>query len=70
MKKKESIKELLERLDNQSAQYSAHLNQANRMFETSVKKLERYLSNEKKELDMTLRKVHDVLKRFNKKKGK
>lgn len=67
MKKKESIKELLERLDNQSAQYSAHLNQANKMFETSVKKLERYLTSEKKELDLTLRKVQAVLKRFNKK---
>jgi hypothetical protein len=68
VKKKETLKQLLERLDNQSGMYSAHLDQANRMFESSVKKLEKFLFAEKTELETTLKMVRKVLNKMKKSK--
>jgi hypothetical protein len=58
---KESLKELLERLDSQSAQYSAHLSQANTLFDNAVKKIESLLGKEKKELHQTITKLKKVI---------
>jgi hypothetical protein len=68
MKKKETLKQLLDRLDNQSGMYSAHLDQANRLFESSVKKLEKFLLAEKTELESTLKMVRRVLNKRKKTK--
>ena len=59
---KENLKELLDRLDEQSAQYSAHLTQANALFDTAVKKMETLLSREKKEMHRTIVKIKKAMK--------
>lgn len=63
---KETLKELLERLDSQSAQYSTHLSQANAMFDQAVKKMETLLSKEKKELHVTISKLKKAMGNFQK----
>lgn len=62
MKKKESLKELLERLDEQAAQFNAHLGEANRLFDAATKKVESMLAKEEKQLHATIRKVKSALK--------
>ena len=61
---KESLKELLDRLDEQSAQYNAHLSQANALFDGAVKKMETLLSREKKELHRTIVKLKKAMRVF------
>jgi len=63
MKEKETLKQLLERLDNQSAQFNSHLYEANRLFDQAVKKMESFLAWEKKEMNKTIAKVKTVLKK-------
>ena len=62
MKKKESLKELLERLDRQSATYNTHLEKANQLFETAIKKMEWLLSHEKKDIQFTMKKLKQMAK--------
>ena len=69
MKEKESLKQLLERLDSQSAQFNSHLHQANRLFDEAMKKMESFLTWEKKEMKTTIRKVKDALKKVKKNGG-
>ena len=69
MKKKESFKELLERLDEQAAQFNSHLSEANRFFDTALKKTETLLAKEEKQLHATIEKVKKALKVFEKKKS-
>jgi hypothetical protein len=66
MKKKESIKELLERLDEQAAQFNGHLAEANRLFDAAAKKMETLLAREEKQLHSTIRKVKQAIKTFGK----
>jgi ABC-type transporter Mla subunit MlaD len=68
--KKESLKELLERLDEQSAQFSSHMAEANRFFDTALKKTEALLAREEKELHATIQKVKSALKNFSRDKEK
>lgn len=65
MKKKESLKELLERLDEQAAQFNAHLAEANRWYDVASKKIETMLAKEEKQLHNTIRKVKSALKTFS-----
>lgn len=64
MKKKESFKELLERLDEQAAQFNAHLAEANRYFDLAAKKMENLLRREEKEIHGTIRKLKQAIKVF------
>jgi hypothetical protein len=64
MKKKESFKELLERLDEQSAQFNTHLSEANRYFDLAAKKMEALLRREEKEIHGTIRKIKQAIKVF------
>lgn len=70
MKKKESLKELLDRLDEQSAMFNSHLAQANHFFDTASKKMEELLDREKKDLQATIRQVKKALKVLKVKKNK
>ena len=72
MKKKENFKELLERLDEQAAQFNTHLSEANRYFDLAAKKMETLLRREEKEIHGTIRKIKqaiNVFKRENPEKG-
>jgi hypothetical protein len=62
MKKKESLKELLERLDSQSATYNTHLEKANQLFENAIKKMEWLLSHEKKDIQATMKRLKKLAK--------
>jgi hypothetical protein len=62
MKKKESLKELLERLDSQSATYNTHLEKANQLFDTAIKKMEWLLSHERKDIQATLKRLKQLAK--------
>jgi hypothetical protein len=64
MKKKESFKELLERLDEQSAQFNTHLAEANRYFDLAARKMEALLRREEKEIHGTIRKIRQAIKTF------
>ena len=64
MKKKENFKELLERLDEQAAQFNTHLSEANRYFDLAAKKMETLLRREEKELHGTIRKIKQAIKGF------
>ena len=64
MKKKESFKELLERLDEQAAQFNTHLSEANRYFDLAAKKMETLLRQEEKEIHGTIRKIRQAIKVF------
>ena len=64
MKKKESFKELLERLDEQAAQFNTHLSEANRYFDLAAKKMETLLRREEKEIHGTIRKLRQAIKVF------
>jgi len=70
MKEKETLKQLLERLDNQSAQFNSHLHEANRLFDQAVKKMESFLAWEKKEMNKTIMKVKAAMKKVHKQEGK
>lgn len=70
MKKKESLKELLDRLDEQAGQFNAHLAEANRYFDLASKKMQTLLTREEKELHATIAKVKKALKAFGKEKTK
>ena len=68
MKKKESLKELLKRLDEQSGELNAYQHEANRLFDASIHKMQKLLDKEKKEIQKTLAKIQSVLKKMKKKK--
>ena len=61
-KKKESLKELLERLDAQSAAYNTHLEKANQLFDTAIKRMEWLLSHERKDIQATVRRLKQLAK--------
>jgi hypothetical protein len=73
MKKKESLWELLQRLDEQAGQFNVHLSEANRYFDLAAKKTNTILLRQEKDLHITIAKLRRALKRFNQqneKKGK
>jgi DNA-binding protein H-NS len=66
--KKESLKELLERLDAQAAQFNSHLTEANRLFDKAAKKMESLITREEKQLHATIQKVKNAVNSFGKEK--
>jgi hypothetical protein len=70
MKMKESLWDLLERLDEQAGQFNVHLSEANRYFDMAAKKTKTVLERQEKELHTTIAKVKSALKSFSKQKDK
>jgi len=61
MKKKETLKELLERLDAQSALYNSHLEKANDIFENAIRKVEWLLAHDRKDIHRTIRQIKKMM---------
>ena len=67
MKKKETLWELLERLDQEAGQFNMYLSEANRYFDTAAKKTRDVLDQQEKDLHVTITKVRRALKQFTRK---
>ena len=70
MKKKETLWDLLQRLDEEAGQYSIHLSEANRYFDSAAKKTKTVLERQEKDLQATIAKVRRALKKFSNQKNK
>ncbi len=64
MKKKESLWELIKRLDEQAGEFNVHLSEANRYFDTAAKKTSSILVKHEKDLHTTIGKLRKALKKF------
>ena len=69
MKKKETFWELLQRLDEEAAQFNLHLSEANRYFDAAAKKTKTVLEKEQQQLHRTIQKVKAALRQLKKEKG-
>ena len=70
MKKKETFWELLQRLDEEAAQFNMHLSEANRYFDAAAKETKKVLEKEQRQLHRTIQKVKAALRKVKKEKGK
>lgn len=75
MNKKETIWELIKRLDEQAGEYNLHLNKANQYFDTAAQETGKLLVKHQKDMHRTIVKLKRALKTFTKddkksKKGK
>lgn len=70
MNKKETLWELLKRLDEQAGQYSDHLQKANHYFDKTASKTEKILAQQEKDLHSLIAKVRRSLKTFMQEKDK
>jgi hypothetical protein len=62
MKKKETLWELLKRLDDEAGQFNFHLHQANRSFDNAAMTTKKVLEKHEKELHRIIRKIKKPLK--------
>jgi hypothetical protein len=69
MKKKESLWQLLQRLDEEAGQFNSNLSEANRHFDTTARETNALLMQQKKKLHTTILKVKRALKIFSKRKN-
>ena len=69
MKKKETLWELLKRLDEEAGQFNVHLSEANRYFDTASTKTKNILKEHEKQLHQTITQVQKAIKKFVKGKG-
>ena len=70
MKKKESLWDLLKRLDEEAGQFNLHLSEANRYFDTASKKTRGIIDQHEKDFHKLIRKIKKVLKAGAHKKKK
>ena len=70
MKKKETLWELLKRLDEEAAAYNSHLNYANRYFDSAAGHTKRILDKHEQDLHKTIARVRKAIKKFRKKNSK
>jgi hypothetical protein len=70
MKKKETLWQLLKRLDKEAGQFNIQLSGANRYFDTEANKTRTLLEKHKKDLHKTIGKFRKALKSFIKKQDK
>jgi hypothetical protein len=70
MKKKESLWELLKRLDEQAGQFNAYLHKANWYFDRSATSTKKILDKHEKDLHILIGKVRKALKAFAEKNNK
>ena len=66
-KKKENLWQLLERLDEEAAQFNHSLYEANRYFNLAATKTKSLLARQEKQLHATISKVKSALKNFRQK---
>ena len=64
MKKKETLWELLKRLDEEAGQFNVHLSEANRYFDTASAKTKNILKGHERHLHQTITQVQKALKKF------
>jgi hypothetical protein len=64
MKKKETLWELLKRLDEEAGQFNVHLSEANRYFDKTATATKKVLDNHEKELHKLIGQVKKALKVF------
>lgn len=64
MKKKETIWELIKRLDEQAGIYNEHLGRANQYFDTAARETNKLLVRHQKDLHRTIVKLRSALKTF------
>lgn len=69
-KKKETLWDLLQRLDEEAGQFNIHLSEANRYFDSAAKKTKTVLERQEKDLHATIAKVRRALKKFSGQKNK
>jgi len=67
-KKKETIWQLLKRLDEEAGQFNFHLYEANRYFDTAASRTMKLLNTHEKQLHKTISKTRRAIKSFVKKK--
>jgi hypothetical protein len=70
MKKKETLWELLRRLDEEAGQYNFHLYEANRYFDNTALATKKVLEKHEKRLHKLIGKVQKAIKSFNKENSK
>ena len=70
MKKKETLWQLLERLDREAGQFSVHIHEANRYFDTATGKTKKLLKKHETDLHKSIDKLKSIVKKFAKKKKK
>lgn len=70
MKKKETIWELIKRLDEQAGEFNLHLHKANRLFDTAAKETGKVLEKHQQDLHKTITKLQRALKTFSQKEEK
>ena len=68
MKKKETIWQLLKRLDEEAGQFNRHLFEANRYFDTAASKTRSVLEKHEQDLHKTIKKFRKALKKVTKKR--
>jgi DNA anti-recombination protein RmuC len=70
MKKKETIWELIKRLDEQAGAFNMHLHKANHLFDTAAKETNKVLDKHQRDLHKTIAQVQKALKTFSQQKDK
>jgi hypothetical protein len=70
MKKKETLWELLKRLDEEAGQYSFYFHEANRYFDNTATATKKLLDKHEKELHELIRKIKKPLNEFMKQNEK
>ena len=70
MKKKETLWDMLKRLDEEAGQFNVHISEANRYFDIASSKTQKILKQHEKDLQGTIRKFRSALRSFMKEKDK
>ena len=70
MKKKETLWEMLKRLDEEAGQFNVHISEANRYFDIASSKTQKILKQHEKDLQGTIKKFQVALRSFMKEKEK
>jgi pyrroline-5-carboxylate reductase len=69
-KKKETLWQLLQRLDEEAGQYNFHMHEANRYFDNTALATKKMLEKHEKKMHKLIAKVQKALKSFTKQKKK
>lgn len=70
MKKKETIWELIRRLDEQAGAFNTHLHQANYLFDAAAKETNKVLDKHQRDLHKTISELQKAVKKISKQKDK
>ncbi|HMK26889.1 MAG TPA: hypothetical protein VK483_12740 [Chitinophagaceae bacterium] len=69
-KKKETLWQLLKRLDHEAGQFNFHLNEANRYFDSAANATSKLLKKQEEDLHELIRKIRKPLRSLLRKKKK